>query len=121
MDPRIFAASSTAYNNAPFRSNGGAAASAVLASKQYKMKRRATNFGFILIGFLDQSRPARGLPGQDRHYAQHRDDRHHAPKNLQPHPSSYSTAAAHGLFEGPSNCRRSMALYQLRRSSLIFG
>jgi hypothetical protein len=32
----------------------------VLASKQYKMKRRATNFGFILIGFLDQSRPARG-------------------------------------------------------------
>jgi len=40
----------TAYRNAPFPSDGRLAASAKLANKPDKTKRRDTNFGFILIG-----------------------------------------------------------------------
>ena len=51
MDPRTFADSPTAYRNAPLRSDGGSAASAVLANEPDKIKkRRVTNIGF-LIGF----------------------------------------------------------------------
>jgi len=56
----MLADSSTAYSNALFWPDGGPAAFAVLASKQHKMKRRATNFVFILIGLLDQYDQARG-------------------------------------------------------------
>jgi len=117
----MLADSSTAYSNALFWPDGGPAAFAVLASKQHKMKRRATNFVFILIGLLDQYDQARGsqvkiatMPNTERIAIT-------LQKICNLVPLDFLPAAVHGLFEGPSNCRHSMALYQLRGSSLIFG
>ena len=116
----MFADSSTAYSNALFWPDGGPAAFAVLASKQQKMKRRATNSELILIGLLDQYGQARGsqvkiatMPNTERIAMTLQKICNLIPLD--------SCQRQHGLFEGPSNCRHSMALYQLRGSSVIFG